>query len=79
MIDKYPAKIFIESISVELPNSYPKNFGYSVELNLWTDDPEDMKTIIEQKEYFIKKYNLEHNKFRKYPVQKFTYEWIKQI
>ncbi len=76
LFDKFPSRIYIESIQAEVPNKNTIYYGDSLEINLWTNNPNNNNKIEEQKEYLVNKYKLSRKKLQKYPVQRFIYNWL---
>jgi hypothetical protein len=74
--DKLPSRIYIESIQAELPDDKKIEYGHSIEINLWTNKPDNNKEIKEQKDYLVNKFKLNDNNLQKDPVQYFIYNFM---
>lgn len=68
-------KGYIESIDVEKPNEKKRKYGYSIEIELWTDQAQGLEEIIERKNEIIKLLKLENCDQQVCPVQEFIYKW----
>jgi hypothetical protein len=71
-------KGYIESIEVEKPKEDKQQYGYSLEIELWTDQPQDTKEIGQRKDEISKLLGLEECNQQIDPVQEFTYTWMNE-
>jgi predicted metal-binding transcription factor (methanogenesis marker protein 9) len=69
-------KVFLEIIEVEKPADNKQKYGYSLEVELWTDKPRNMMEIGQKKSEILKFLGLEGCQQKTEPVQEFIYRWI---
>ncbi|MGD6810491.1 MAG: hypothetical protein ACQCN3_12400 [Candidatus Bathyarchaeia archaeon] len=69
-------RTYIESVEVELPEQNKEKYGYSLETELWTDKPQDVKEINQKRLELIKALRLDDCKHQPIPMQELTYQWI---
>jgi len=69
-------KVFIEEIKVMGPSNEPQPYGYSLEIEIWTDKPQDMIKISQKKTEILKHLELETCPQKLEPVQEFIYNFI---
>jgi len=70
-------KGYIESIEVEKPKEDKQNYGYSMEIELWANQAQDLVEIGKRKTEITKLLGLEKNNQQIDPVQIFIYKWVK--
>ncbi|MDR1992090.1 MAG: MobA/MobL family protein [Nitrososphaerota archaeon] len=69
-------KVFIEEIEVEHPSVVTQMYGHSLEVEVWTDKPQDMEKIRQKKQEILKHLELEDCHQKLEPLQEFTYNFL---
>ena len=69
-------KVYLENIEVEKPADNKQKYGYSLEVELWTDKPRNMAEIGQKKSEILKFLGLEGVNQKMEPVQEFIYSWL---
>ena len=67
---------YIESVDVEQPGQSKQNYGYSIEIELWTDKRKAIREIGKRRAEIVTLLKLEECEHQVNPMQELTYRRI---
>jgi hypothetical protein len=74
--EKRPYRAYLEKISVQKPGEKERKiYGYSLEIEIWKNEKEDLSIITKQKKKILESLKLDHKTTIIIPVQEFIYNW----